>query len=88
MSMPDGAYRVTYRIWLYDNSNSVEVQSIFTVDLDPGCAEQQDAAAQAGAEAVVASLQASYPDEAVWASRAYECRRAGDPWPAAEAEGT
>lgn len=89
MPMPDGATTVTYDIRLTDYSNDAEevAQLKATVSLancypEPTMRPTADAAVQAGADAIIAALDAAHPGGNVTATRSYDLTVTGDPWPA------
>jgi hypothetical protein len=86
MAIPQGAYRANYSIHMFQATGGTEVgiDISFSVDLYNGTSTENinaAAAIQAGAEAMVSSIEDSYPLADVTASRSYECRLPGDPWP-------
>lgn len=84
MAVPVGAQFVQYNILLvYINDSGIELNASgsFRIDFEPAATEVQDAFAQEAADLIVQRFQEAYPDGQVIASRAYQCRATGDPWP-------
>lgn len=75
---PDGAHTVRYAINLRAPSAEGINGISFSASVDR---DEQDEAARAGAEAIIASFQAQYPEHTILASREYECHADGDAWP-------
>ncbi|MFJ5720266.1 hypothetical protein [Streptomyces sp. NPDC093149] len=88
MSVPEGAYAVHFTFTAY--ADGVEIGTSFEIPFSASLSQlpHEDAAAQAAAEAYKAAIAAAYPGVTVYADRVYLCRRRGDAWPAASAEGT
>ncbi|MFD3929680.1 hypothetical protein [Streptomyces sp. NPDC058614] len=77
MAKPQGATKVTYSFANAPSEASVE----FTFDVVTLTGEV-DAAMEAGANAILAHLQAAYPTRTILATRTYSGSLAGDAWPA------
>ncbi|MFF2408198.1 hypothetical protein [Streptomyces sp. NPDC058092] len=88
MPAPDGAYSVQYDVWASAEDVEISTKIEISFSSSPSQMPHEDAAAQAAAEAFVASIAAAYPSVPVHASRVYECRLRGDTWPAPTPEGT
>ncbi|MFB6983978.1 hypothetical protein [Streptomyces scopuliridis] len=82
MSVPEGAYSVQYDVWAY--ADGVEIGTKIEISFSSSLSQlpHEDAAAQAAAEAYMASIAAAYPSVPVHANRVYMCRQLGDAWPA------
>ncbi|MFB8033320.1 hypothetical protein ACFC5Z_10230 [Streptomyces sp. NPDC056004] len=87
MSIPEGAYAVQFTITAY--AEGVEIGTTFEIPFSTSLSQlsNEDAAAQAAAEAYMASIAAAYPPVAVYAQRVYLCRTLGDPMPTSATEG-
>jgi hypothetical protein len=88
MAIPSGAYAVTYRLWLFsdtDPENPVDTGIEQTFPLSAGAGAtvmaNEDAAAEAAMGAWKASMEAAYPGVTVNANRQYLVRTETDSWP-------
>lgn len=81
MTVPQGAQKVKYVISITEASPEVEIVFEAAVGTSPG-GEAADAAVQAGADAMIAYLEAEFPNKTVNAGRTYEGFLQGDTWPA------
>ncbi|MEU9318090.1 hypothetical protein [Streptomyces sp. NPDC048295] len=81
MSVPEGAYAVQFVITAY--AEGVEIGTNFEIPFSTSLSQlpHEDAAAQAAAEAYMASIAAAYSSARVYANRVYLCRQPGDPMP-------
>jgi len=87
MSIPTGAYEVTYQVSYVDPDGLTtpsEVLTGFTGQLGNGASVDAnlDVAYEAAADAMKTSIEAAYPSFTFTASRLYRCIQTGDTWPA------
>ncbi|MFE6488050.1 hypothetical protein ACFVGN_34665 [Streptomyces sp. NPDC057757] len=78
MAKPLGAIKVNYRF--------VNAESEATVEFDfdvTSLSNEVDEAVRVGADAILAHLQAAYPNREIIATRTYTGSVAGEPWPTA-----
>ncbi|MGW1407202.1 hypothetical protein [Streptomyces sp. NPDC002403] len=89
MSIPEGAYAVQFTITAYADAEGVEIGTTFEIPLSSSLSQlpHEDAAAQAAAEAYIASLASTYSSVRAYANRVYLCRQPGDAWPTTATEG-
>jgi len=87
MAIPTGAYVVTYKLWLFDDTSEnpvdLAIEPVFTFSPSLGATvvANEDAAAEAAMGAWKASMEAAYPGVTVHASREYLIRSEPDVWP-------
>ena len=85
MSIPTGAHSVRYSFSVSGTSGDFDphVEVNLTSNNITTSADQNafDAALEAGADAIISSLQSQYPGSTVSGSRIYIGEIDGDPWP-------
>jgi|EndMetStandDraft_7_1072992.scaffolds.fasta_scaffold1782628_1 hypothetical protein len=88
MAIPSGAYAVTYKLWLFADTDpenpvdtGIEQTFPFTNGFGATVTENEDAAAEAAMGAWKAAMEAAYPGVTVNARREYLIRSEPDTWP-------
>ncbi|QBZ72075.1 hypothetical protein SEA_KRADAL_179 [Streptomyces phage Kradal] len=88
MAIPTGAYAVTYKLWLFSDTDpeaivDTDIEQTFPLSTGSGSSvmDNEDAAAEAAMGAWKASMEGAYPGVTVNARREYLIRSEPDTWP-------